>query len=173
MSDQDPNFEQQLRLHDYKVRNFERAYQQHQTFLVEVNRALVESGNLALRMVILINGGAAVAVLAFIGGMASQGKLSIEQMRELTSNLIWFTSGVAVGGLALGFVYFTTFAVMMTAHNYEARSEHPFYLETAASKRWWFAGEGLRAAAVLLGLGSLLLFIAGALDLRDAVRLLK
>jgi hypothetical protein len=75
-------------------------------FGLQANEAAIGAGNLALRMSLLINGGAAVALLTFVG------PLPANQKRAVADTLVWFSSGIvaAVAGLALGSVRHETVA---------------------------------------------------------------
>jgi len=54
-----------------------RAHDRARDFELSTNEAAINSGQLAIRTAVLINGGAAVAVLAFLGGLAGQGIISV------------------------------------------------------------------------------------------------
>lgn len=90
----------------------------------------------ALRIIILINGGAAVAVMGLIG--------SIAQKTQVPNALAWgaalFGVGVFLGGLCAADSYFAQYAY---SHFEEKRGD-----------RW-------RIAAILTGLGSMVLFLVG------------
>lgn len=53
-----------------------------------MDEAAFNGGNLALRMVLLINGGAAVALLSFMGGLPK------DQRQAITGALVWLAWGV-------------------------------------------------------------------------------
>ncbi|MGA3164120.1 MAG: hypothetical protein ABSD77_08020 [Verrucomicrobiota bacterium] len=75
---------------------------QHEASL-EMFRSVIDAGRTALKTCILINGGAAIALLAFIGNLYSKGNVSIAP--GLTSALIHFSIGVFLAGLTSGFTY--------------------------------------------------------------------
>lgn len=74
---------------------------------LELFKSIVTAGQAALKTTILINGGAAVALLAFIG------KLYTTQSKELIPllavSLVCYVYGVLCGSLATGFTYLTQF----------------------------------------------------------------
>ena len=57
-----------------------RAHDRARDFELSTNEAAINSGQLAIRTAVLINGGAAVAVLAFLGGLAGQGIISVRDL---------------------------------------------------------------------------------------------
>jgi hypothetical protein len=78
-----------------------RAHDQAQEFETKTNEATVASGQVAIRTAILINGGAAIAVLGLIGGLVGQGKLRVAQLSSVTRTLMWLAFGAASGIAAL------------------------------------------------------------------------
>jgi hypothetical protein len=75
-----------------------------------LNEATLKAGEVPIRTVMLINGGAAVSVLAFLGGLVGQGRVTVKRMTDVSSSLLWFAGGVALAVAALAFSYFTNFA---------------------------------------------------------------
>lgn len=69
-----------------------------------------------LRMAMLINGGAAISVLAFIGGLASRDKVPRQAITQTAPTIVWFASGVAAT-LSMGLAYFTNLYVGLHAGN--------------------------------------------------------
>ena len=89
-----------------------RAHDRARDFELSTNEAAINSGQLAIRTAVLINGGAAVAVLAFLGGLAGQGIISVRDLGRIANSLLWFGGGVFLGGLGLALAYFTDFCHM-------------------------------------------------------------
>lgn len=75
----------------------------HETNL-EMFKSVLESGRTALTSCNLINGGAAVALLAYIGNMLAKNPKT-ELDFSLGLGLVSFTSGVLLGGIATGTRY--------------------------------------------------------------------
>jgi hypothetical protein len=81
-------------------------------FATNANRAAIDGASAVFRTLVLINGGAAVSVLAFVGGLISQGKLSLgAQAAGVTRALLLFALGVLASALGVAFAYFTNLAV--------------------------------------------------------------
>jgi hypothetical protein len=100
---------------------------------VEMFRSVIQAGNNALRTAFLMNGGASVALLAFVGHLSS---VAPERVPTLAPSLAVFVGGVLVAALASGVTYLS---------------------------QWFYAGEqswqrktgfALNIAAILLGLGA-------------------
>jgi hypothetical protein len=100
--------EYQKWLHELKREDAQRAHDRIDEFGKAINIAAIENANLALRYVLLINGGAAVAVLGFIGALVGRVALSgviLPKIADAASSLTWFGAGVAAAALAMGFAY--------------------------------------------------------------------
>lgn len=111
---------------------------------LEVWRSVITAGGEALRTLVLINGGAAVALLAFLGNVVTKDLSN--HMKYSTSNmktaLVTFVFGVGFAGIASAGRYLTQFATVVKQH-------------TAAG---WFT-----AVSIVFGLLSLAAFFRGGL----------
>ena len=76
---------------------------------LETFRAVISSAHTALKAVVLINGGAAVALLAFAGSTFGQAENSLV-VRYLLVSLGFFVVGVLLGGTASGFTYLAQYS---------------------------------------------------------------
>ena len=72
---------------------------------LEMFRATVQYGQAALKSVILINGGASVALLAFIGNIFSNNIVEPKILIGLSNSLIGFVLGVLFSAVAVGLTY--------------------------------------------------------------------
>ena len=61
---QEPTFEERKYLNDIARTDAQWAHDNSNTFHTYINQATIDSGNLTLRTLVLINGGAAVSMLA-------------------------------------------------------------------------------------------------------------
>ena len=69
---------------------------------LEMFRSVIAAGQVAMRNMIIINGGACVAILAFVGGIFDKNE---PLARSLSSALLYFGTGVLTGGFVAGFTY--------------------------------------------------------------------
>jgi hypothetical protein len=139
----------------------ERQHDRVTEFGNKVGEAAINGGNLALRMVLLINGGAVVALLSFMGGLK-------DQRQAIASALAWFAWGVVAAASALGLAYATNFCVAGTQHSLKYWYDFPYVRDgpqTALWRRWYLV---FHIAAVLAGLGALVLFVVGILRVKCA-----
>lgn len=170
MPDKEPSFDQHRWEYEQNRALAERAHDQESHFFEEMNERASNNANIALRTLLLINGGAAVTMLAFIGNLVSvDGAQFSNMLADLTSPMLWFVWGVALTVVAIGFAYFTTYCFVAGSYHKGRHYEHPFIRETSASKRWLRAGGVCQIIAILLALASLGFFIYGMRDVRNAI----
>jgi len=143
----------------------ERRHDQVNDVANKMNEATVNGGNLALRMVLLINGGAAVALLSFMNGLNDLPK---DQRQAIASALAWFAWGVFVAALALGLAYLTNRCVVGTLGSKKLQYEAPYVSDGPRTALWTAFYWAFHIAAVLAGLGSLVLFVVGMLSVKSA-----
>jgi hypothetical protein len=74
-------------------------------FRIESHRAAVGLAQASLRSITFMNGGAAVAVLAFIGSLASRIPSNVTYVRDLRPALSMFALGVLISACATGSSY--------------------------------------------------------------------
>ena len=136
-----------------------RAHDLAASFTTQVNEAAVKTGESTFRACLLINGGAAVSVLAFIGGLASKDVIGVSQL----------AAGVvaAVAGLALS--YFANYFTAVHAGSLTKIWEHPWL--TPGKRTVWLARlkTGFHVLAILAGVVSVFFFVRGILAVRNSV----
>ena len=136
----------------------------------DASKAAIESATLVFRTAVLINGGAAVSVLAFLGGLISQGKLDLgPRAAEITFPLVLFALGVLSGTFGMGCAYFTNSFVAGNVVSHARQWEHPYVLETPGAKRWRRVAMAFYFSAIMCGLGAAAFFVGGVLEIRHAI----
>jgi hypothetical protein len=75
------------------------------TWNQEMFKSVISAGQVALRSVILINGGAAVALLAFIGSIWDKSTIDNLTIKKLLISMAGFVLGVLLGGVAASLTY--------------------------------------------------------------------
>jgi hypothetical protein len=80
--------------------------QHSRAYSLEMLRSIIAVGQTALTISLLINGGAAVALLAFVGGVCSRGANDI-LLRSLAFALLLYVTGVLAAAVATGATYFS------------------------------------------------------------------
>src|SRR5215471_11785114 len=127
-----------------------------------LNEASVNGGNLALRMVLLINGGAAVALLSFMNALPK------EQKQAIAGALAWLAWGVVAAALALGMAYFTNRCAAGAQLSRQTQYQAPYVVPGPRTAMWTRFYWAFHILAVLFGLTSLVLFVVGMLQVKSA-----
>ena len=124
-----------------------------------------------VRTVHLINGAAAITLLAFIGNIVSSEEIGKSfNIGELTDPLIWFVWGTALATLAVGFAFFSNRAMVESSRNRKERyDEIPYVAETAKSKLWMKWTYALQVAAMISTSAALGFFIYGMFEIRNVI----
>lgn len=111
---------------------------------LEMFKSTILSGQNALKTGLLLNGGAAIAVLAFIGNIANNHKYMLP---DLAGALVWF----ALGALIMGIAAFLTYAVQRIYQKSENFKDI-----------WQQRGDILNWVIVVLGIIAIVFFYVGA-----------
>lgn len=148
----------------------ERHHDKETEFARGGNQAAVENANIALRTLVLINGGAAVAVLAFLGGIVQTNTAELlDDLDNLTLPVVWFAWGVALAAFGIGLAYFTNYCITCSISRREHNYEHPYVVETQKSRHWGRWGIFFQVLAVMAAFGSLGCFLTGMYSVRAAL----
>jgi uncharacterized membrane protein YdfJ with MMPL/SSD domain len=123
----------------------------------------------AIRSMMLINGGAAVAILAFIGALVSRADLT--SIRDLAGSLVWFAYGVVLCGLAYGAAYLALMGATRHFGQYEKSWSHPWVQSNRNG--WHYFSVLFEWFAMAATVASLAMFVLGVLDVRNAVNQIK
>jgi hypothetical protein len=131
------------------------------TFFTQVNEAAIKTGESTFQACLLINGGAAVSVLAFIGGLASKDVIGVSQLAAVADSLISFAFGVvaAVAGMALS--YSVNYLTAVHTDSLIQRREGAVFLGRLKA--------GLHVLTILVGFVSVFFFVRGVFAVRNSV----
>lgn len=123
----------------------------------------IQYSSSAIRLIFLMNGGAAVAVLAFLSSSAELANEPTAAVRALTC----FASGVVAAACASAGSYFSQTAFTLSLRNYEMSWDHPYTRPTSVSEKFATLGVLFQAASVLIAFGAIAFFVAGVWALRS------
>lgn len=148
----------------------ERAHDMEEEFKLRSNDAAINNANFALRTLVVINGGAAIAILAFIGSLASIAADAVSRgLPKLTGPLVFFAWGVALAAFGVMLAYLTNYCIATMSAYRSRHYEHPFLRDTKRSNRWYRAAIFFQVVAMIVALGSLAVFLIGMYEIREAV----
>jgi hypothetical protein len=148
----------------------ERAHENLTEFTRQNYEAAFKSGQLALRTVVLVNGGAAVAVLFFLSAIAS--KVTVAQIAIVAASLIWFVAGITSGLIALTCAYLTNLYDANVGTSLSQTWEYPYNRPGRYTEYFARVSRFVHILAIVAGAASLLLFMVGMWDVRLAIILL-
>ena len=155
---------------ELKRREAERAHDKEFDFSQKVNESVITGANIALRTALLINGGAAGVLLAFVGNLYAKNPEAIgKKIGDLVSPLMWFAWGVVFASSAISLAYFVNYTIVAQSAKKDRVWSHPYVVESKKSKRWKWASIALHILTVLVGVGSLVFFIIGMLAIRNSL----
>src|SRR5258707_4450487 len=83
--------------------------------IAETFKGLISLSIEALKALLLINGGAAIAILAYLGNLAS--RTSLAHLPEVKNALLCFAGGVFATALAFIVAYFTQLRLYQEEHD--------------------------------------------------------
>src|SRR5215470_8988238 len=158
-----PTKEQQQRLHEQNAEVAQRAHDRSNAFARQINEAAINAANLTLRMALLVNGGAAAVLLTFVGSLPA------EQRRAVAATLDWFAWGVAAAVAGLACAYFTNHGLAVQERSKTFTDVPPYVIDGANTKRWRYFVLVFRVLAIIVGSGSVVLFLVGMLSVRAAL----
>jgi sulfite exporter TauE/SafE len=146
-----------------------RVHDRSRRYSEATNEAVVKAGEVAIRTAMLVNGGAAVSVLAFIGALVRQDGVTVREVAGVSGSLLWFAGGVAAAVLALALSYFTNFCYGRSEISKIFTFEHPYIIDGANTRRWRYWAYAFHLGTIMWGLLSLAAFVAGMFDVHRAI----
>ena len=90
----------------------------------ETYRSLIQISVEGFKLLVLLNGGAAVALLAYLGNVTAKGAA----VRDFHAPMVLFVTGLAFCGLALISSYLTQLALFSESHGRRFTPGHGFWL---------------------------------------------
>ncbi|CAI0727058.1 hypothetical protein [Serratia grimesii] len=123
---------------------------------LESFRSVIATGANASKSCMLVNGGAAVALLAFVGNIWNKNP-NAGAVAELAYGILFFCSGVGLAALCTGITYIAQYCYASA--------------DSDSDSKWDIAGNIFNILAVLAGLASLILFGYGCYSAFEAITL--
>jgi molybdopterin-guanine dinucleotide biosynthesis protein A len=128
------------------------------TIWLSLNEKIQASSSGYLRSVMLINGGAAVAVLGFVSTLDDDPPRQAAFLAGIAAALLRFAQGVLYAVLAMGAAYFTEYAVAATF--FSRKSRKAFFL---------WVKRAVHLVAIYLALASAAYFYFGSKEMYGTI----
>lgn len=135
----------QTSIEEYKIKN---------AFQLEAFKSVITIGANACRAFMIMNGGAAIALLAFLGNIWNKSSTP-NASKAIAISLAIFCAGVLASGLCAGLTYFS-----QSAYGNSQLTEH---------KKWFRTGQVFNILACVAGLLSLAAFGYGSFSAFEAM----
>ena len=141
----------------------EREHDRQEEAFQRMNESAINASHTALRTILLINGGAAVALLSL------DGRLPPPQAKAVAATLIWFAFGIVAVTVAMAVTYFTHYSMAGVLASRKRTYEHPFVSSGSTTFRWILQKRVLHLLAAVAAAASLALFVKGMFAVRCAL----
>jgi hypothetical protein len=130
-----------------------------------LNKSAIEASHLAVKSLFLINGGSAVAMLAFLANII---KIDLPvQLGEVSNAQLWFATGVAASTICAMMSYIVTYCHVSAVTETSLTWEHPFVSESSAAKKWNIAANIFHILAIFFAFVSLASFVLGIVSVQS------
>lgn len=149
----------------YAIAAHERSYQS----IADARKAALDAATTTVRLLILINGGAVVALLAFAGALETGGSGSTVTLGSLAMSIRGFALGVGLSACAAACVYFVSMVDAEILSSVRHIWEHPYILEEKGAKRRLVVRAIFYWIGLALALGSLAAFFIGVYQVTEAI----
>lgn len=138
----------------------------------QASEMMMHSGSLVAKSILLVNGGAAIALLAFLANVFAVNDLDTDRARLMGAvlrSLVYFAWGVFAAVVCMSASFFANQATVQD-YDSEALSFHPPHVkDTPASLRWRNVYRTFLAIAVISAFASTALFARGVMEVAAAL----
>lgn len=124
-----------------------------------INEKVVDTANLFLRSAILINGGAAVALLGFVASISSGPQSNPEALAGIADAIAMYAFAAAVGVVGIAFAYLTNYAALAT-HRRQGQTDE---------RRLAIVKRTLHVVAALVAIFTIVLFVWGTVTVKTVI----
>lgn len=145
-----------------------RVHQESSEFARLTFEKTIEFSVVAIRSMMLINGGAAVAMLAFLPSTWAEN--APEGITEAVPKALWFFSlGTLAAASIAGIAYLSQYFFSLSFGMNKSLSDYPYIEQTGAAKIAGFFGVIFQLLGLLSGITSLVMFFLAVQHLRIAL----
>ncbi len=125
-----------------------------------VNEKAIDTSNIVLKSALLINGGAAVAVLGFVASIVKDNGDLAALLEGVANALMYFAWGVAAAVIALALAYLTHYTMLVVLNK-----------RTEGKSSWLsrFVNGSFHVLAFLASLSAIGLFVLGAYQVKETI----
>lgn len=146
------------------------AHEAHRTSQGEMFASVLEFGHAAIRSATILNGGAAVATLAFVGALLTSPRTLRADYLPIVDVLITYGVGVALAGASAAVGYLAQYSYQFGLAGWRRTLKPPYLVATNKTRLWngvGFCFHALTLIAVILAYG---LFLRGGWEFAQFAR---
>jgi len=118
---------------------------------------------------ILVNGGAVIALLAFVGALETGGNGTTIEFDALVAPIRWFALGVGFAAVTATLAYLVNLLDGYIFASFRLTWEHPYVHELQEAKRLKVGRRILYVAALASAVASLVAFFLGIVTVTSAI----
>ena len=149
-----------------------RAHEENRQMRTDARKAAIDSANLAIRALLLVNGGAVVALLAFIGAKVADDSAAVG-LAPLVESVWFFAIGAGWSAGSAGLAYCVNLLDNDILSSVKLTWQHPYVEKKPVAERL----SRFRTAAFLMALsavvGSLVFFFLGISNVTYAIQYIE
>ena len=143
-----------------------RAHDRHYASTAFDNESTVSIAIVTLKSLLLINGGASIAMLGFVSSLVSEGDKVVAAAAD---PIIWFALGVAASVFACCISYAVMYFQAAYSNSLKEIDSTPFVVRGENSMRFRNTANVLQILAVLVAFASLVFFLIGIFAVSCAI----
>lgn len=146
-----------------------RAHDLNRNVNAEMRRAAVDSANVTIRSLILVNGGAVVALLAFVGALESGDINNAIKIEALVAPIRWFAFGVGFSAVTAALAYLVNMLDSDITDSVELIWKYPYVVSKKQAKWLGWLRLGAHISALALAIAALVAFFLGIISVTEAI----
>ncbi|WJY20680.1 hypothetical protein QTA57_12680 [Fontisubflavum oceani] len=145
-----------------------REHERNHQLATEFRKAALDSAAIAIRSLILVNGGAVVALLAFVGAIESQQSTEI-QSSNMADPILSFAIGVGLSVVTAVLAYVVNLLDGDITYEVNLTWKHPYIEEKPGAKRLRGSRGIAHILAIISGVLALIAFFCGVFSVTAAL----
>ena len=171
MAELTPEQAQEKAVKEWELNNraAERAHDRQADYEDAMADTVVKDAWAAIRNLILINGGAAISILTFVGALAAKANPPQTQLSQISGGLERFAFGVAAATIAAFLSYATNYSYLEAAKASPRSYVRPYVGSVGKTTTLRRVGYAFHILAILFAVGSLVCFVWGVFAVTGAV----
>ncbi|MCO6382433.1 hypothetical protein [Oceanicola sp. 502str15] len=167
MTDSNKGFTQDLQ--ELNRQHALRAFDQNRRAAESARNAAIDSANIVIRSLILVNGGAVIALLTFAGTIENGPTGPAIELGQLANSIRYFAFGVGSAVIVAACAYLVNMWDEEIISSVEHVWEHPYVRAKSIAKVFTYVRVVVHHFAIALSVTSILLFFLGIFSVTNTI----